>query len=293
MHSHTVSENAPLLNYLRQAFSHITRTKLKNLLKSGMILVNGEPATRHNHSLQPGDRIQLGNRPADVRIDTKSRLNFPVVYEDDALIVIDKPAGLLSIGTDKIKIHTAYYKLNEYMKSNDASGKKRVLIVHRLDRDASGLLVFAKTEKVKEFLQKNWKRFEKKYFAIVEGIPKKPKDTITSYLIEDKFRRVYSTRKSKQSKLSLTHYRLLESWGKFSLLEVTLETGRKNQIRVHLADIGHPIAGDDKYGSKSDPIHRLSLHAHHLSFEHPVTGEKKIFSSQRPPAFSKKYFDKS
>src|SRR6185295_14597221 len=138
----------------------------------------------------------------------------------------------------------------------------------------------------KEFLQKNWKRFEKKYYAIVEGTPKKAKDTIQSYLMENKFRRVYSTKKSDKSKLSITHYKILKSTNKYSLLEVSLETGRKNQIRVHLADLGFPIVGDEKYGSKVDPIKRLALHSFHLAVEHPKTGKKVAFASEMPANFS-------
>ncbi len=289
MHSHTVVENSHLLNYLRKAFPHIARTKLKHLLKSGTIIANGQVVTRHDHALRRGDEIRLERRPRETRVEFKFRLNFPIVYEDKAIIVIDKPAGLLTMGTDHIKIHTAYYKLTEYVKSISPNGKNRIFIVHRLDRDASGLVIFAKTEKAKEFLQKNWKKFEKKYFAVVEGTPKKMAGILSSYLIEDKFRRVYSTRKSDKSKWSITHYRVLESWGKFSLLEVSLETGRKNQIRVHLADLGHPIIGDEKYGSKLDTIRRLGLHAHHLLIEHPLTHEKQTFTSACPPNFSKKF----
>ncbi|MBI4388157.1 MAG: RluA family pseudouridine synthase [Candidatus Omnitrophica bacterium] len=287
MRTHAVTENSALLNYLRKAFPHITRTKTKTLLKSGVIFVNERPITRHDFCLKRGDEIRIQRRPVETHVEFKPRLSFPIVYEDDAIIVIDKPNGLLTMGTDRIKIHTAYYKVTDYVKSASA-GKNRIFIVHRLDRDASGLIVFAKTEKAKEFLQKNWKRFEKKYVAIVQGTLKKPAGTIESYLTEDKFQRVYSTRKSGKSKFSVTHYRVLESWGKFSLLEISLETGRKNQIRVHLADMGHPIVGDEKYGSKLDPIRRLGLHAHQLKLEHPETGKPKTFTSPLPQTFSKK-----
>lgn len=287
MHSHAVSENGPLLNYLRKTFSHISRTKLKHLLKSGTIMVNSKSATRHDFTLKRGDEIRIQRRPVETRVDFKYRLSFPIVYEDKAVIVIDKPAGLLTMGTDRIKIHTAYYKLTDYVRSNDPAGKSRIFIVHRIDRDASGLVVFAKTERAKEVLQKNWKKAEKKYYAIVEGIPKQAAGVIESYLTEDKFQRVYTTRKSPKSKFSTTHYRILEPRGKYALLEVSLETGRKNQIRVHLADLGHPIIGDEKYGSKLNPIRRLALHAFHLAFEHPVTGEKKIFTTPLPETFSK------
>ena len=251
-------------------------------------MVNGRIARRHDHPLKCGDEIRIQHRPVETRVAFKARLDFPIVYEDAAVIVIDKPTGLLTMGTDKIKIHTVYYKVTEYVRSVDPEGKGRVFIVHRLDRDASGLIVFAKTEKAKHILQKNWKKAEKKYFALVQGTPEKRSGSIESYLIEDKFRRVYSTRKSAKSKFSVTRYRTLESFGKYSLLEISLETGRKNQIRVHLADLGHPIIGDEKYGSKLNPINRLGLHAYYLSFKHPITGEKKTFTSVIPPNFSKK-----
>lgn len=290
MRGHTVTESSSSLIYLRKAFPHITRTRIKHLLTSGAILINGQVVTRYDRALKRGDEISIHRRPVESRVDFRFRLNFPIVYEDEAIIVIDKPPGLLTMGTDRIKIHTVYYKLTEYVKSAAPNGKNRIFIVHRLDRDASGLVVFAKTEKAKEFLQKNWKRFEKKYYAVVEGTPKQPFGTIESYLTEDKFCRVYSTRKSAKSKFSVTRYRLLESWGRHSLLDVSLDTGRKNQIRVHLADLGHPITDDEKYGGKPSPIRRLGLHAYHLSIEHPVTGEKKIFTSPHPPNFSKSAF---
>ncbi len=288
MRSHTVTEKSTLLPYLLKVFPHVARTKMKQLLTHGLIIVNDQSVTRHNFPLNEGDEIQMDRRTPESRAASKVRLNFPIVYEDDAIVVVDKPAGLLTMGTDHIKVHTVYYKLNEYLKAASSSKKGRALIVHRLDRDASGLLVFAKTEKAKNFLQENWQDFEKKYYALVEGTPKKISGTIESYLVEDKFKRVYSTHKGSKAKFSVTHYRVLESLGPMTLLEVQLETGRKNQIRVHLADLGHPIVGDDKYGSKMNPIRRLGLHAHSLSFEHPVTGETKTFSSPLPPNFPRK-----
>lgn len=285
MRAHHVNEDSALYEYLHKAFPHISKARLTALLSSQAILVNGQISTRHDQLLKRGDSISIHRRASEPNASLKPRLNFPIVYEDDSVIVIDKPDGLLSMATDHIKIHTAYHKVTNYVKASDASRKKRIFIVHRLDRDVSGLLVFAKTEKVKEFLQTNWKRFEKKYYAIVEGRPKKPEGTIESYLTEDKFRRVYSTRKSPKSKLSITHYKTLEIWGNYSFLEVSLETGRKNQIRVHMADMGHPIAGDDKYGAKTNPIHRLGLHAFHLSFKYSASGKLMTFTSALPPNF--------
>ena len=285
MHVRTVKDGGILLEYVRKNFS-LTNTKSKHLLESGMIVVNDKIITHHAHLLKAGDKICFESKPQKAS-KLHFHLGFPILYEDESVIVIVKPEGLLTVATEKVKNHTAYFKLTEYVRSKDPSGKARVFIVHRIDRDASGILVFAKTEKAKMFLQENWKKFEKKYYAVVEGTPNKTEGTIKSYLVEDKFRRVYSAKESKYSKYAATRYQLMKSSGKYSLLEVTLLTGRKNQIRVHLADIGHPIIGDEKYGSKSDPAGRLGLHAYCLKFHHPETGEKKLFTSELPDSLKK------
>lgn len=185
----------------------------------------------------------------------------------------------MTIATDKVRTRTAYFLLNEYLKPG------RVFIVHRLDREVSGLLVFAKTETVKRQLQDHWTQVRKKYFAIVEGTPRRHSGTLRSYLRENKFLRVYSGRKTADSKLSVTHYRLVRTNGRYSLLEVELETGRKHQIRVHLSDIGHPIVGDKRYGARTNSAGRLALHASHLALEHPVTRKKMVFESEFPTTF--------
>ena len=201
-----------------------------------------------------------------------------IIYEDDALVVIEKPAGLLTIATDKVRDRTAYFMLNEHLRPK----RQRVFIVHRLDRDASGLLVFAKTEQAKRFLQDHWKDFEKTYFAIVEGAPEKKSGTISSFLRQNKFLKVYSGRRTEDSKFSVTHYKVVQAGFPHSLLEINLETGRKHQIRVHLADLGHPIAGDKRYGAKTNPAGRLALHASRLAFTHPVSGQRMVFESELP-----------
>ncbi len=287
MKTHTAVEDLLLLTYLLKYFPEKKRTKIKQLLKYGAIAVNGKIVTRHDYSLKTGDTLEFLQKPKENRQRPKLEPPFPIIYEDDHLIVIDKPEGLLTVATEKIKTHTVYYELTDYVRSNGKTGKERIFIVHRLDRDASGLLVFAKNEEVKYSLQNHWDKAEKKYYALVEGIPKKSSETIESHLIEDKFRRVYSARESKFSKYAATQYRVIKSSKKFSLLEVTLLTGRKNQIRVHLADIGHPIIGDEKYGSISDPAGRLGLHAYLLSFRHPVTQEQMIFKSELPADLKK------
>jgi 23S rRNA pseudouridine1911/1915/1917 synthase len=194
-----------------------------------------------------------------------------ILYEDRDILVVDKPAGLLTIGTDSDKSHTAYFVLTNYVRKGCARSRNRVLIVHRLDRETSGVLVFAKSEEAKLRLQREWPATEKMYLAVVHGKCKRPSETITTYLAENKAHVVYSTSDPAKGKLSHTAYRLLKQTKDFALLEVDLLTGRKNQIRVHLAGIGHPIVGDKKYGN-ADAFPRLALHARTISFQHPMSG---------------------
>ena len=281
----TVKTEAPLLAYLFAQLPALPKTKIKQTLKFGSIRVNGIITTRHDHPLKPGDLIELLNKQSALVYKQKTRLGFPIVYEDKDLLVIDKPAGLLSMGTATEKARTAYFKLTDYVR---AGGDNRIFIVHRLDRDASGLLVFAKNESAKNFLQTNWDKADKKYYAVVEGAPEEASGTIENYLVEDKFRRVYSIPEpAPGAKHAVTRYHVIRHGGPFSLLDVELVTGRKNQIRVHLADLGHPIIGDEKYGSRYNPAGRLGLHAYALSFEHPTGGKAMRFQSALPSALSK------
>lgn len=286
METHSVVSSGPLLAYLSAHFSAINKTRLKQMLKYGHVSVNGQTVTSHKHTVNPGDRIAFLEKKAAVRKKHASHLPFPVVYEDASLLVIDKPSGLLTMGTEEEKKRTAYWMITEYVRAQSRDGKGRVFIVHRLDREASGLVVFARTEAVKEKLQEGWSEAVKKYYAIVEGAPKKEADKLESYLAEDKFRRVFATgKRSRDSKHAALTYKTLSRRDGYSLLEVTLITGRKNQIRVQLADMGHPIAGDVKYGAETDPIGRLALHAFKLSFKHPVTGETVALETELPEEF--------
>ncbi|MBI2434430.1 MAG: RluA family pseudouridine synthase [Candidatus Hydrogenedentes bacterium] len=196
-----------------------------------------------------------------------------ILYEDSDLLIIDKPPGLLTIATEKERERTAYRALMDYVRKGAPKSRNRVFIVHRLDREASGVLVFAKSEPVKRVLQANWDAVEKKYLAVVHGQLPKKADTLSSYLTESKARVVHSTRDKTAGKLSHTAYRVLEQTPAFSLLEITLLTGRKHQIRVHLAEARHPIVGDQKYGPADKAHKRLALHALSLSFAHPVSGK--------------------
>ncbi|MBI3999806.1 MAG: RluA family pseudouridine synthase [Candidatus Omnitrophica bacterium] len=286
-----VRENSPLLPYLLKTLVDFKRNKIKNLLKFKSILVNGAVTTKHNHPLATGDKISI---LTDKNAKNRQLLQFgiQIVYEDDDIIVINKPAGLLTVGTEKIRERTAFYQTFEYVKQSDPRKRGRVFIVHRLDREASGLLVLAKNMGAKSFLQNNWQKFEKKYLAIVHGTPKEKSGTISSFLAENKFLSVYSGKKTEESKHAVTKYRVIKSNEKYSLIEITLETGRKHQIRVHLKDLGHPIVGDNRYSEKVEanlktPAGRLALHAYYLAFNHPVSKKRLEFKSELPESIKK------
>jgi len=210
-----------------------------------------------------------------------------ILYEDRDILVVDKEPGLLTIGTESERTRTAYYRLTDYVRKGNAKSRKRIFIVHRLDREASGILVFAKTAAAKASLQNQWEETEKKYLAVVRGKLAKKTGTFSTYLAENTAHVVYSTSDRNKGRLSHTAYRVLKESKPFSLLEITLLTGRKNQIRVHLAESGHPIVGDKKYGERDRAHKRLALHAQSLSFKHPFSGKQVTFETSVPGYFSK------
>jgi tRNA pseudouridine32 synthase/23S rRNA pseudouridine746 synthase/23S rRNA pseudouridine1911/1915/1917 synthase len=210
-----------------------------------------------------------------------------VLYEDQEVIVIDKPVGLLTMGTERDKSRTAQAILNDYVRKGNARSRNRVYIVHRLDRDTSGILVFAKSEQTKRYLQADWTNTEKRYLAIVYGRLTPTEGTISSYLAENSALTVYSTSDTSRVKLSHTAYCTLKEARGFSLLEIDLLTGRKHQIRVHLSEKGHPVVGDKKYGKKGDGYQWLALHARSIAFTHPVTGLRLSFKTEVPEHFTR------
>lgn len=212
--------------------------------------------------------------------------DLKILHEDKDLLVVDKPAGLLTMGTDTHKTVTAYYILTDYVKKGVLKSRNRIFIVHRLDQWTSGVLLFAKSEDVKERLKDQWKQTEKKYLAVVHGHWNQKEGVLTSYLAENKAYVVYSTKDTEKGKLAQTAYKVLKEIGPFSLLEITLLTGRKNQVRVQMADHGHPVVGDRKYGKSDDGCKRLLLHAQSISFPHPVTGKLLTVQSRVPNAFN-------
>lgn len=277
-----ISETTTLMPFLIGSLKNRSRDNIKSLLRNRQVLVNGEPVSQFNHELKPGDTIVISPaRPAGGLMARNMRL----VYEDEHLIVIDKNAGLLSMASDNEKYLTAYNILSNHVKSQKPSN--RIFIVHRLDRDTSGLMMFARSEKIQSLLQRDWKRnvTDRTYVALVEGEVTEPEGVIKSYIYESKSLVMHSTKNPGKGELAITRYRLLKGGREYSLLEVTLETGKKNQIRLHLQEIGHSIAGDKKYGATTSPIGRLGLHASVLAFIHPVTGKEMRFESRIPAKF--------
>ena len=212
---------------------------------------------------------------------------LPILYEDRDILVVNKPAGLLTIGTERDKTRTAHYLLNDYVRKGDPKSRNRVYVVHRLDQETSGLLLFARSEAVKQFLQEHWEATEKHYLAIVHGRLSAQEGILTSYLAENSAQRVYSTADAAKGKLSRTAYRVLRETRDFSLVEIHLLTGRKHQIRVQFADLGHPVAGDKKYGTGELSTRRLALHARAIAFTHPYNGRLMRFDTGMPEEFTR------
>jgi RluA family pseudouridine synthase len=224
--------------------------------------------------------------PRALRPHGKPRLGgIDILFEDRDIIVIDKPAGLLTISTEREKSRTAYFILTDYVRKGVTKSRNRIFIVHRLDRDTSGILIFAKNEDAKFRLQEHWQHTKKQYLAVVHGRCEKSAETIISYLAENHAHGVYTTTDARKGRLSRTSYKVLKETRDFSLLEVNLLTGRKHQIRVHLAAIGHPVVGDERYGKEHKRYQRLALHARSISFKHPFTGDSLTFETKVPAFF--------
>lgn len=271
-----------LLVFLFQAMENRGRNTVKSILARGQVMVDGKVTTQYDQKLKTGQKVEVN---WSKKVAAGSFRDMTILYEDEDIIVIDKGAGLLSIASDKEKQLTAYRQLMDHLKKWDP--KQRVFIVHRLDRDTSGVMLFAKSEEIKQALQNNWKNAvsERTYLALVQGEVKRKSGTITSWLKETRTHLVYSSQKPNGGQKAVTHYAVLKANSHYSLLQVNLETGRKNQIRVHMQDMGFPIVGDKKYGGKGNPIGRLGLHAAILTFKHPRTGKVMRFESPTPKPF--------
>lgn len=278
----TVKEEDTLLSFLFALLSGQSKSSVKALLAHRQISVNGKLTSQFDTPLLPGDEVGISYERGKVEFNNPK---LTIVWEDEDLIVVNKKEGLLSVSSTKVKERTAYHLLSEYVKKSDPRNK--IFVLHRLDRDTSGLMMFAKSQRVQKELQSNWNAniTARTYVAVVEGRPVKDSDLIISNLTENAKMQVYVTAED-GGKEAITRYRVLKSNSTYSLLELDLETGRKNQIRAQMQSIGHSIAGDYKYGAETDPIGRLMLHARRLFFIHPVTGEEMRFETRIPEKFT-------
>ena len=276
-----VKEEGTLLPFLFQLLSEQSKSSVKALLTHRQILVNGSVTTQFNTPLMPGDEVMVSYERGKVELNNPL---LHIVWEDDDLIVVNKKNGLLSVSNARVKERTAYHILSDYVKKTNPRNK--IFVLHRLDRDTSGLMMFAKNQRVQKSLQSNWNSAitQRTYVAVVEGRPEKDSDLIVSNLVENAKMQVYVTTEG-DGKEAITRYHVTRSNGRYSLLELDLETGRKNQIRAQMQSIGHSIAGDYKYGAETDPAGRLMLHARRLYFIHPTTGEEMRFDTRIPDTF--------
>jgi 23S rRNA pseudouridine1911/1915/1917 synthase len=278
----SVEQESELMKFLLEKLPHKNKNNIKSLLTNEQVEVNGKPETKYNLKLKPGSKVNVKWERSPV---TKSFRGFSIVFEDEHLIVIDKHAGILSVASESERKYTAYSFLSKHVKRGNPTNK--IFIVHRLDRDTSGLMVFAKSAAIQHQMQENWRNVitERTYVAIAEGVIEENEGEISSYLHENTAMVVYSDQNPEGGKRAITHFKVLKRSAEFTLVEVRLDTGRKNQIRVHMQEFGHPLIDDKKYGGTQNPINRLGLHSKVLGFIHPVTQRPMRFETPIPRKF--------
>jgi 23S rRNA pseudouridine1911/1915/1917 synthase len=275
-----VTTQAGLLEFLGEMYPDSSKTTLRQLLQTGRVRVNHEVEKNAKHPLEPGHRVEVLSKSDERSLPE----GLTILHEDTDVIVVLKANGLLTVATERERENTAQAYLNVYL---GARGEDRVHVVHRLDRETSGVLVFAKNFHARERLKDQFAEHsvDRVYVAIVEGTLQPPSGTLRSNLLEGKDLRMRSVHSHPDAKLAITHYRTIATSGAYSMLEVTLETGRKNQIRAHLSEAGHPVAGDQLYGAQTNPLQRLGLHAKLLGFQHPTSGNRMTFTAPLPKSF--------
>lgn len=274
-----------LLDFLIASLTSESRNNIKAFLSRKQILVNDVPISQFDYKLVSKDVVKVtpySNRS----VNNVKGVKLKVIYEDDELLVINKPSGLISVASEKESNITAYRLVSDYVSTADKNA--RIYVVHRLDENTSGVLLFAKNNALKLALQDDWNKLVKKrgYFGVVEGVIEKESDTIKSYLLQTKTNMVYSGHKSKDAKYAETAYKVIKHNDFYTLLDINISTGRKNQIRVHMRDIGHPVVGDNKYGEEEKPLSRLMLHSYELTLTHPLNGKLLSFKANPPSEFA-------
>ena len=267
--------NDELFNYLRNNLVSKSKNNIKSLLKNECVYVNNKLVTKYNYIVNKNDVIVIGKNIK------KDNFNLKIIYEDNDIIVVDKPTKILTISNEKEKEKTLYREVSNYLKKE----KKKVFVIHRLDFDTSGIIMFAKSQKVQQLYQDNWNNLAKvrEYTAVVQGKTNN-KGHIESYLKMSKSLQVYSS-KNKDGLFSITDYERIKFNDKYSMLKILISTGRRNQIRCHMYDIGHPIVGDLRYKSKDNSLGRLALHANRLEIINPISNKLMIFTSEIPKEF--------
>lgn len=282
----TVKTDSTLLEFLQKALHGKSRTGLKAMLAKRLVAVDHEVITQFNHGVRPGQIVTIGKKTASQKAVLRG---VTIVYDDDHLVVIDKSAGLLSVATDTGSEKTAHSIVGAHLKR--LNHRSRLFIVHRLDRETSGLMMFVKQKELQVKLRQNWQEsvLERSYAVVVEGSVAKDKGKVVSWLQGTDALKTYSSQTEGDGQKAITHYKVARRSEAYTLLDVELETGRKNQIRVHMQDLGHPVAGDKKYGAATDPMKRLGLHARVLKFTHPATGREMAFTSEPPKEFTRPF----
>ena len=277
------TEPIELMTFLLAKMGGMSRNSVKSLLAHRQIMVNSKITTLFNQMLQPNDLITVNSSRGNIEL---KHPKLKIIFEDEYLIVVEKKEGLLTVIAGDSEETTAFSILKNHVKKS--SPTNRIYTVHRLDRETSGVIMFAKNREVQQTLQENWHRIitRRIYVAVVEGIVEKDEDTIVTWLSEnERSLKIHSSDSDNGGQQAITHYRKIKSNENYTLLELELETGRKNQIRVHMQEIGHPIIGDKKYGAETSPINRMGLHARLIAFYHPVTTEVVSFETAVPRSF--------
>jgi len=283
----TVKEPATLMEFLQSKMVGASTTKLRSLLKHRSVLVDGVPQVVAKTPVVAGQVIEIRSVTERAVDNARRAAPFKVLYEDECLLAVEKPRGWLSIAREEETRETLYQAVFEYVQAA-TNERQRPFIVHRLDREVSGVMLFAKTEEAKKRLMNTWDENIKIYAALVEGVPRLKEGTIEGYLKESNPARVHVVNNPEGARHAITHYKVISNSQTHALLEVRIETGRRHQIRAHMTSMGHPVAGDKRYGAKTNPLMRMALHAWKITFNHPVSNKRMTIESPMPTVFRRR-----